>query len=328
VKAIICRRYGPPDEALELADIDPPVLGDGEVLVQVGAASANAADWHMIRGVPYFSRLQMGLRRPRVSNAGSDFAGEVEAVGAGVTTVRPGDAVYGTAFMRGFGAFAEKVAVAEDLVEPKPANLSFEEAAAVPLAALTALQSLRDDAGVRAGDSVLIIGASGGVGTFAVQIAKALGAEVTGVCRTRNVDLVRSLGADHVVDYTAEDVTRLGRRHDVVLQVAGTLSASACRRHLLTPDGTLALISGDSPGRWLGPVGRIARGLLQSPFVSQRITLCQVKASKPDLHVLRDLIEKGDVRPVIDRTYSLDEAVDAVTYQDTGHARGKVVITV
>jgi NADPH:quinone reductase-like Zn-dependent oxidoreductase len=327
VKAIVCRRYGAPHDALELTDVDPPTPGDGEVLVRVRAASTNAADWHIVRGVPYFSRLQMGLRAPRMHIAGCDFAGEVEAIGAGVTTVRPGDAVFGTAFLRGFGAFAERVAVAEDLVETKPANLSFDEAAAVPLAALTALQGLRDDAGVRAGDSVLVIGASGGVGTFAVQIAKALGAEVTGVCSSRNVDLARSLGADRVVDYRAEDVTRLGRRYDVVLQVAGTLTASACRR-LLTRGGRLVLISGDSPGRWLGPVTRIARGLLQSPFVSQRITLCQVKPSRADLHALRDLIEAGQVRPVIDRTYSLSESVDAMAYQDAGHARGKVVISV
>jgi NADPH:quinone reductase-like Zn-dependent oxidoreductase len=327
VKAIVCRRYGAPHEALELADVDPPVPGDGEVLVRVRAASTNAADWHLVRGVPYFSRLQMGLRRPRIGTAGSDLAGVVEAVGPGVTALRPGDEVFGTTFMRGFGAFAERAAVAEELLEPKPARLTFEEAAAVPLAALTALQGLRDDAGLRAGDSVLIIGASGGVGTFAVQIAKALGAEVTGVCRTRNVDQTRSLGADHVVDYTAEDVTRLGRRFDVVFQVAGTLTASTCRR-LLTPGGTLALISGDSPGRWIGPMGRIARALLQSPFVGQRVRLVQVKANKADLHTLRELIEAGDVTPVIDRTYSLAEAVDAVAYQDTGHARGKIVLTV
>jgi NADPH:quinone reductase-like Zn-dependent oxidoreductase len=327
VKAIVCRRYGPPHEALDLADIDPPVPGDGEVLVRVRAASTNAADWHMVRGEPYFSRLQMGVRRPRFHVAGSDLAGVVDAVGAGVTTLQPGDEVFGTTFMRGFGAFAERAAVAEDLLEPKPAGLSFEQAAAVPLAALTALQGLRDGAGVRAGDRVLVIGASGGVGTFAVQIAKALGAEVTGVCRTRNVEQARALGADHVVDYTAEDVTRLGRRYDVVFQVAGTLTASACRR-LLTPGGTVALVSGDSPGHWLGPLGRIARGVLQSRFVSQRVVLVGVKAGKSDLHTLRELIEAGDVTPVIDRTYSLADAVDAVAYQDTGHARGKVVITV
>jgi NADPH:quinone reductase-like Zn-dependent oxidoreductase len=327
VKAIVCRRYGAPHEALELADIDPPVPGDREVLVRVRAASTNAADWHLVRGVPYFARLQAGLRRPRVATAGCDLSGVVEAVGPGVTALQPGDEVFGTTFMRGFGAFAEQAVVAEDLLEPKPAGLSFEEAAAVPLAALTALQGLRDDAGLRAGDSVLIIGASGGVGTFAVQIAKALGADVTGVCRTRNVDQAESLGADHVVDYTAEDVTRLGRHYDVVLQVAGTLTASACRR-LLSPGGTLALISGDSPGRWVGPMGRIVRGLLQSPFVGQRIRLVQVKAGKADLHTLRELIEAGDVTPVIDRTYTLAEAVEAVAYQDAGHARGKVVITV
>jgi NADPH:quinone reductase-like Zn-dependent oxidoreductase len=328
MKAIAQDSYGPPQDVLGLREVDRPQVEPDRVLVRVRAASVNPADWHLVRGEPSIARLQWGLRAPKNTVPGCDLAGQVESVGENVTSLQPGDEVYGSPFMRGFGAHAEYASVPADVLAPKPANLSFEEAAAVPLAALTALQSLRDDAGVRAGDSVLIIGASGGVGTFAVQIAKALGAEVTGVCRTRNVDLVRSLGADHVVDYTAEDVTRLGRRYDVVLQVAGTLSASACRRHLLTPDGTLVLISGDSPGRWLGPVGRIARGLLQSPFVSQRITLCQVKASKPDLHVLRDLIEKGDVRPVIDRTYSLDEAVDAVTYQDTGHARGKVVITV
>jgi NADPH:quinone reductase-like Zn-dependent oxidoreductase len=235
--------------------------------------------------------------------------------------------VFGSPFMRGLGAFAEYAAVAEDVLAVKPANLSFEHAAAVPLAALTALQGLRDHVRIAPGRKVLIIGASGGVGTFAVQIARSFGADVTGVCSTGNVDMVRSLGTDHVIDYTQEDFTRGEQRYDVILQFAGMLSASDCRR-ALTPKGTLVMSSGESSGRWIGPVGRVVKGLALSPFVSQRIVSFTVKPNKQDLLFLKELIETGDVSPVVDRTYSLTEVPEAIRYLEEGHARGKVVITV
>ena len=235
MRAITCTGYGRPTDVLAPADVDEPAVEDDHVLVEVHAASVNPADWHLIRGIPYLARLQIGLRRPSFEIPGSDFAGVVAAVGPAVTTVRPGDEVYGTTFMAGFGAFAERVAVPERLLTHRPRNVSFEDAAAVPLAASTALQALRDHGKVEPGQRVLIIGASGGVGTFAVQLAKHLGATVTGVCSTNNVELVRSLGADHVIDYTIDDVTETTDRYDLVLQVAGTHRASRLRR-LLTPN--------------------------------------------------------------------------------------------
>jgi NADPH:quinone reductase-like Zn-dependent oxidoreductase len=254
-------------------------------------------------------------------------AGRVEAVGKNVTTLRPGDEVFGSPFMHGFGAFAERVSVPEELLVPKPANLSFEQAAAVPLAASTALQGLRDYGGIEPGHKVLIVGASGGVGTFAVQIAKSFGTEVTGVCSTRNVGMVRSLGADHVIDYTQEDFTRSGWKYDLIFQLAGTRSPSECR-HALTSKGTLVLISGDSDGRWIGPVARIIKALVLSPFVSQKMASFTVKPNKEDLQFLKQLIEAGKVTPVIDRTYPLSEVPEAIRYLENGHARGKVVIRV
>jgi NADPH:quinone reductase-like Zn-dependent oxidoreductase len=251
-------------------------------------------------------------------------AGRVEAVGRDVTRLRPGDEVFADVTT---GGFAEYICIPENLVERKPANLSFEQAAAVPLAALTALQGLRDHARVQAGQQVLIIGASGGVGTFAVQLAKWLGAEVTGVCSTRNLDLVRSLGADHVVDYTRQDFSANGRRYDVVLQLAGTRSPSDLRR-ALTPRGTLSLSSGDSDGRWIGPIDRMVKAVVLSPFVGQRLGSFLERSSREDLALLRELIEAGTVTPVIDRTYPLREVPEAIRYLETGRARGKVVITV
>ena len=326
MKAMVNMKYGPPD-VLELTEVERPTPKDDEILLKVHAASVNPADWHLLRGDPYIARLQLGLRYPKTRVLGCDVAGRVEAVGKNVTTLQPGDEVYGSPFMHGFGAFAESVCVPEDLLAPKPATLSFEQAAAVPLAASTALQGLRDNGRIEPGHRVLIIGASGGVGTFAVQIAKYFGAEVTGVCSTRNVELVRSLGADHVVDYTHEDFTDGGQKYDLVFQLAGTRSPSDCRR-ALTSKGTLVQISGDSDGRWIGPVDRIVKALVLSPFVSQKMASFTVEPNRDDLRFLTQLIEAGKLTPVIDRTYPLAEVPEAIRYLEEGHARGKVVITV
>jgi NADPH:quinone reductase-like Zn-dependent oxidoreductase len=324
MQAIVRTRYGSPD-VLTLQHLDRPVLGDDQVLVQVRAASANPRDWHLMRGMPYFVRaVGYGLRAPKHHGLGSDVAGVVEAVGKNVTRFRAGDQVYGDIAT---GGFAEYVSAAADLLGQKPSNLSFEQAAAVPLAAMTALQGLRDCGRLQPAQKVLIIGAAGGVGTFAVQIARSLGAEVTGVCSTRNVELVRSLGAEHVIDYTQQDFTRLGQRYDLIFQLAGTHSAMDCRR-ALTANGTLVLSSGDSPNRWIGPIGRILAAVAASPFVSQRIVVLDTKNRAQDLQCLTELIEAGKVTPVIDRTYPLQDAAEAVRYLETGHARGKVVLSV
>ena len=327
MRAIICQGYGPPEDVLELTDVDEPSVAGDEVLVRVHATSINPADWHIVRGVPSIARLQFGLRTPRFGVPGCDVAGRVEAVGEDVTTLHPGDEVFATSFMQGFGAFAERVAVSGSLVARKPSNLTFEQAAAVPLAASTALQGLRDHGHIEAGHSVLVVGASGGVGTFAVQIAKALGADVTGVCGTRHTDMVRALGADHVIDYTRADFTDGSRRYDVILQAAGTHSASACRR-ALTTNGTLVQISGTSDNRWIGPLGRIVTGRLLSPFVSQTITSFTVRPNREDLELIGALIEAGQVMPVIDQTYSLADIHHAMRHVEAGHTAGKVVITV
>jgi NADPH:quinone reductase-like Zn-dependent oxidoreductase len=322
MKAITYHRYGSPD-VLEFEDVDEPVVKDDEVLVRIRAASVNPRDWHFLRGVPYIVR-PTGLRLPKDGRFGSDMAGQVEAVGRSVTRFRPGDEVYAHVYK---GGFAEYTSVSEDVLGLKPANLSFEQAATVPLAGLTALQGLRDAGRLRPGQTVLIIGASGGVGTFAVQIAKSFGADVTGVTSTRNLDMVRSLGADHVIDYTREDFTRSGQNYDLVFQLAGTRSPSDLRR-ALTPKGALVLSSGESDGRWIGPLGRIIKAALLSPFVSQRLGTFEAKARQEDLQVLKELIESGKVSPVIDRTYPLREVPEAIRYLEAGHARGKVVITV
>jgi NADPH:quinone reductase-like Zn-dependent oxidoreductase len=319
-------KYGPPD-VLKLAEVERPTPKDYEVLLKVHAASVNPADWHLLRGDPYIARLQLGLRKPKHRVLGCDVAGRVEAVGKNVTTLRPGDGVFGSPFMHGFGAFAEHVSVSEDLLAPKPANLSFEQAAAVPLAASTALQGLRDHGGIEPGHKVLIIGASGGVGTFAVQIAKSFDAEVTGVCSTRNVEMVRSLGADHVIDYTQEDFARNGQNYDLIFQLAGTRSPTECRR-ALTSKGTLVLSSGESDGRWIGPLDRVIKALVLSPFVSQELASFTVKPNKEDLRFLKQLLETSKLHPVIDRTYPLAEVPEAIRYLENGHARGKVVIRV
>ncbi|MFY1573496.1 NAD(P)-dependent alcohol dehydrogenase [Verrucosispora sp. WMMD703] len=332
MKAIVQHRYGSPD-VLRLSEVDVPTPGDDEVLVRVRASSVNAYDWHAMRGDPYLSRLTFGLRRPTAPIRGQDFAGRVEAVGRAVTRFRPGDEVYGEAGPAG-GAFAEYVCVAENLVAAKPANLSFEQAAAIPLAATTALVCLRDAAELRAGQHVLINGASGGVGTFAVQLAKAYGAQVTAVCRSRNVELVRSLGADHVVDYTREDFTRTdavraGRRYEVLLDLVGNRSLTDCRR-VLTTDGTLLLSGGGvfTGGSVFGPMSMLIRGPLVGRFVRHRIVAPSAAAGRGHLATLRELAESGRLAPVIDRTYRLDEVPDAIRYVETEHARAKVVISI
>jgi NADPH:quinone reductase-like Zn-dependent oxidoreductase len=323
MKAITYERFGSPD-VLELRDVPRPGVGPGEVLVRMHAAAANPYDWHFIRGLPYIARPATGLRKPKYPHPGTDMAGEVEAVGPGVTRFKPGDEVYGFV---GAGAFAEYVSAPEAHLAIKPANLTFEQAAAVPLAAVTALQGLRDAGRIRSEQKVLIVGAAGGVGTFAVQIAKYFGADVTGVCSTTNVEMVRAIGADGVIDYTQTNFARSGRKYDLVFQLAGTASPLECRR-ALTPKGTLVLSSGDSPGRIVGPVGRIIKAVLLSPFVSQSLRVLNTKPSSDDLQFLTDLIEAGRIVPVIDRTYPLSETADAIRYIETGHARGKVVISV
>jgi NADPH:quinone reductase-like Zn-dependent oxidoreductase len=328
MKALFQDAYGSPADVLALKDITEPSAKDNEVLVRVRAASVNPADWHLIRGTPYVARIDMGPRRPRHRVLGCDLAGRVAAVGPNATTIQPGDEVFGSPFGHGFGAFAESCLFAsEDLLELKPSNLSYEQAAAVPLAGMTALQALRDHGRIEPGHKVLIIGASGGVGTFAVQIARSFGAEVTGVCSARNHDMVRSIGADHVIDYTQEDFADGGQRYDVILQLAGTRSPADCRR-ALTQTGSLVSISGESDGDWIGPLGRAIKTVVLFRFVSQRLAIFTVKPNRGDLRYLKELIEAGKVTPMIDRTYSLADAPDAIGYLEQGHARGKVVITV
>ena len=326
MKAIVRDSYGSPD-ILELTDIDKPERGDDEVLLRVHAASVNPADWHILRGAPYIARMEFGLRKPKDRGLGCDVAGHIEAVGKKVTMLQPGEEVFGSPFMHGLGAFAEWVCISEDLLAPKPAALSFEQVAAVPLAALTALQGLRDQGQLEPGHKVLIIGASGGVGTFAVQIAKSFDAEVSGVCSTRNVEMVRALGADHVIDYTKEDFTQSGQKYHLIFQLAGTLSPSECRS-ALTSNGNLVLSSGESEGRWIGPVDRVIKGLVLSPFVSQKMASFTVKPNREDLQLLKKFLEDGTLTPVIDRAYSLAQLPEAIRYLEEGHARGKVVITV
>lgn len=329
MKAIVQERYGSPD-ALHLREVEQPVPDDGQILVRVRAAAVNAYDWHFMRGDPYFARASMGLRGPNVKIRGRDFAGEVVAVGAEVTRFAVGDEVYGEVN----GAFAEYV-VARNNVAHKPANLTFEQAAAVPLAGNTALIGLRDVAKLAAGQRLLVNGASGGVGTFAVQLGKVYGAHVTAVCSTRNADLVSSLGADRVVDYTREDVTKAdygaaGSRYDVVLDLVGNHSLGALRR-TLTPTGTLILSGGGNSqgGAMFGPYALILRGQLVARFAwPQRIAMLPATPSPENLATLRELIESGKVSPVIDRTFPLSDTAEAIRYVETEHARAKVVITV
>lgn len=327
MRAITCTGYGPPTDVLRAGDVDEPALAEDEVLVAVRAAALNPADWHLIRGVPHLARLQVGLRRPRFEVPGSDFAGVVEAVGSAVSTVRAGDEVFGTTFMAGFGALAERMAVPERLVALRPRNTSFEESAAVPLAASTALQALRDHGGVQQGHRVLIIGASGGVGTYGIQLAKHFGAEVTAVCSSPNIGLVRALGADHVIDYAAQDVTETAERYDLVVQAAGTERASRLRG-LLEPDGTLIQLSGDSPNRWFGPLGRIVAGRLLSMTRGPAVKVFTVAPTSEDLDLLAGLIEEGVVTTRLERTYAFEEVTEAMAHVESGRTRGKVAITI
>jgi NADPH:quinone reductase-like Zn-dependent oxidoreductase len=324
MKAIVYDGYGSPD-VLALREIDRPVVTDDGVLVRVHAAAVNPVDWHTLTGTPYLVRLQAGLVKPKSKLLGVDFAGTVEAVGRNVKQFQPGDEVFGARN----GAFAEYVCVREErVVALKPANLTFEQAAAVGVAALSALQGLRDKGQVQPGQKVLINGASGGVGTFAVQIAKSFGAEVTGVCSTRNIEIVRSIGADHVIDYTQEDFTLSGRRYDLMLDIAGNRSWSDCRR-VLDEKATLVVVGGPKTNRWIGPLSTVVRLRLASLAGSRKVAApFLAKMNKQDLVVLQELLEAGTVTPVIDRRYELSEVPEALTYLGDGHAQGKVVITV
>lgn len=320
MKAIVFCNYGSP-EVLKCAEVEKPSAGDDEVLIRVRAASVNPYDWHVMRGTPYFIRIVSGLRKPKITRPGVDVAGQVEAVGRNVTEFKPGDDVFGTCR----GAFAEYACSSESTLVRKPDNVTFEQAAAVPIAAFTALQGLRDKGQIQAGRKVLINGAAGGVGTFAVQIAKSFGAEVTGVCSTRNVDMVRSIGADRVIDYTQEDFTKSRQRYDLILDCVGNHTLLACRR-VLNPKGIYIGVGGPS-GRWM--IGALARGIaaaVMSWFVSQKLAMVLAKASKQDLAIMHELMKAGKVTPVIDRRYRLSEVPEAILYLEQGHARGKVLI--
>ena len=324
--AIVHETYGAsPEEVLRVAEVETPTLGDDEVLVRVSASSVDRGTWHVMAGLPYPIRLAgFGLRRPNALNPGRCLAGVVEAVGSDTSEFKPGDEVFG---ISEGGAFAEYVAARANKVALKPANLSFEQAAAVPVSGLTALQAVRDKAHVTPGQTVLIIGASGGVGTFAVQIAKAFDAEVTGVCGPSKVDLVRSIGADHVIDYTVEDIADSERRYDVILDIGGNRRLSDLRR-ALTHHGGLVIVGGETDGRWLGGSDRQIRAILLSKLVRQKLGTFIASENAADLGALRDLIEAGKLTPVIDRTYPLLETAEAIRYVQAGHARGKVVIVI
>ncbi len=322
MRAMVQDTYGSA-EVLELRDIDRPEIGDHDVLVRVRAAGVNPADWAVMSGLPYIARPIYGLRKPKDGVRGTDVSGQVEAVGTGVTRFRSGDEVFGWCT----GSYAEYASVSEDALALKPADLTFEQAASVPMAGLVALQALRDHGSVQAGQTVLINGASGGIGTFAVQIAKSLGAQVTGVCSTRNVDLVRSIGADHVIDYTVEDFTRNGQHYDFILDNVANHSLSDLRR-ALTPHGTLVPNGGSFDNHWFAGGGRVIKAHVVSRFVSHTLRPFLLSPKLEDLVVLKELIEAGKITPVIDRTYPLGETPQAISHVGEGHARGKVAITV
>jgi NADPH:quinone reductase-like Zn-dependent oxidoreductase len=325
MRAIVYTDYGPPD-VLTVREIKRPVPNDDQVLIKVRAASINPLEWHTVRGMPYVIRaMGVGLRKPKSPRVGVDLAGQVEAVGKNVTGLKPGDEVFGT----GGGSLSEYVRAREARLALKPANITFEQAAGVPVAAITALQGLRDNGNIHAGQKVLINGASGGVGTFAVQIAKSFGAEVTGVCSTRNLDLVRSLGADHVIDYTKEDFTKGAERYDLILDNVGNQPLSGFSR-ALKPKGACVLVGGGGPndGRWIGAVWRPVMAFLYRPFVDQKFVFFVADVRKEDLATLADMMQTGKIKPVIDKTYSLDQVPDAMRYLEQGHARGKVIITI
>ena len=323
MKAIVQDRYGSSD-VLQLQDVATPTPKTGEVLVRVCAAGVDPGVWHLMTGLPYLIRVMgFGFRAPKNRIRGRDLSGRVEAVGEGVTRFRPGDEVFGTCE----GSFAEYACAREDRLVRKPANLTFEQAAVVAISGTTALQALRDKGRVTAGQKVLIIGASGGVGSFAVQIAKSFGAEVTGVCGPSKIELVRSIGADHVIDYTTQDISDGTSRYDLVLDTAGNRSLSQLRR-AVTPTGTVVIIGGEGGGHMLGMVSRILRTVALAPFVKQRLVALTSAERVEDFDTLRELIESGQVMPVMDRTYGLPDAADAIRYIEQGHARGKVVIAV
>ena len=323
MKAIVQDSYGPAD-VLELRDIATPAIADDEVLVRVRAAGVDRGVWHLMTGLPYPIRLAgYGLRAPKTPVPGMDLAGVVEAVGSDVTLLQPGDEVFGF----GRGTFAEYARALERKLAPKPSNLSFEQAAVIAVSGLPALQGARDHGRVELGQMVLVIGASGGVGTYAVQLAKVFGAEVIGVCSTSKVDMVRALGASRVIDYTQDDFAEGEQHYQVILDIGGNASLSRLRR-ALAPTGTLVIVGGETGGRWLGGYDRQLRALLLSRFVSQRLTTFVSNENRADLIVLKELIEAGEVTPVIDRTFPLAEAPQAIRYVEQGHARGKVVITV
>jgi len=326
MRAIVQDKYGPgAEQVLRLEqEVPEPTLGDGDVLVRVGAASVDRGTWHIMAGLPYPIRLAgFGLRAPKPLNPGRSVAGTIASVGPDVTALAPGDEVFGTCD----GAFAEYACAQPGKLAAKPANLSFEQAAAVPVSGLTALQAVRDQGQVQTGQRVLVIGASGGVGTFAVQIAKSFGAEVTGVCSPAKADVVRALGADHVVDYTREDFADGAQRYDVILDTGGNRPLAHLRR-ALTPRGRLVIVGGETDGRLLGGSDRQIRALLLSPLVRQKLGTFVASENAADLDVLRDLIEAGQVAPSIDRTYPLGEVPAAIGHMQDGHARGKVVIRV
>jgi len=322
MKAITLRCYGSPD-VLNLEMVERPQPADNEVLIKVKAAAVNPLDWHYMRGSPYIMRLMgAGIGKPENHKTGVDFAGTIETVGANVTEFMPGDDVFGG----GNGAFAEYITIAEDrALVSKPTNMTFEQAASVPIAAITALQALRDKGQLKAGQKVLINGASGGVGTFAVQIAKSFGAEVTGVCSGRNAEMVRSIGADHVIDYKKEDYTDKGQKYDLIVDMIGNHSLSE-NRSVLNPDGIFVIVGG-SKGNWLAPLAAPLKAMVYSPFVDQEFVLLIAQMRKKDLAVLGKLMETGKITPVIDRSYSLSEVPEAIRYSEEGHARGKIVIS-
>jgi NADPH:quinone reductase-like Zn-dependent oxidoreductase len=328
MKAAVYTRYGPPD-VVQIVDVEKPVPKDNEVLIRVRAASVNPYDWHFMRGMPYLLRMLAGLRQPKDKRLGVDVAGRVEIAGRNITRFKLGDEVFGLAR----GAFAEYACASEPKLALKPNNVTFEQAASMPIAGLTALQGLRrgglgDKGQIQPARKVLINGAAGGVGTFAVQIAKSFGAEVTGVCSTRNVDMVRSIGADHVIDYTKEDFTKSGQRFDLILDCIANHSLSAFRQ-VLSPKGSYIMVgAADGGGRWmLGLLARLLQALVLSWFVGQKLVMIGAKPTKEDLGILGELTKTGKVTPVIDRRYRLSEVPEAIRYLEEGHARGKVIIT-
>ncbi len=336
MRAAVCNRYGPPD-VVQITDVEKPVPKDNEVLIEVRAASVNPLDGGSIKGRPYIVRIMTGLRRPKITRPGVDVSGQVEAVGRNVTQFKPGDEVFGVCvsdpqasgagvWFHRQGAFAEYVCAPESTLAIKPDNVTFEQAASVPVAAFTALQGLRDKGQIQPGQKVLINGAAGGVGTFAVQIAKSFGAEVTGVCSTRNVDMVRSIGADYVIDYTQEAFTNREHSYDLLFDCVGNHSLLACRR-VLNPNG-ICIMVGDLSGRgMIGLLARLATALVLSRFVSQKLVTFLARPSKEDLTIMHDLMKAGKVIPIIDKRYRLSEVPEAIRYLEGRHARGKVVIT-